>query len=107
MAYVVTEDCIRCKYTDCVDVCPVDCFYEGPNMLVIHPDECIDCGLCEPECPVKAILQEDELNDQQQPFVALNERLSEIWPNINTPKPAPSDATDWEGVAGKIQYFKE
>lgn len=106
MAYVVTENCIRCKYTDCVDVCPVDCFYEGPNMLVIHPDECIDCGLCEPECPVKAILHEDELSNEQLPFVEINEEMSEVWPNINVVKPAPADAKAWENVPGKIQYLE-
>ncbi|MGB0466164.1 MAG: ferredoxin FdxA [Pontibacterium sp.] len=107
MAYVVTESCIRCKYTDCVDVCPVDCFYEGPNMLVIHPDECIDCGLCEPECPVLAIFHEDELSDDQLGFIKINEQMSEIWPNINSPKPAPADAADWDTVTGKIKYLEK
>jgi NAD-dependent dihydropyrimidine dehydrogenase PreA subunit len=59
MPFVVTENCIKCKHTDCVEVCPVDCFHEGPNFLVIDPDECIDCTLCEPECPVNAIFPED------------------------------------------------
>lgn len=86
MTYVVTENCIRCKYTDCVDVCPVDCFYEGPNFLVIHPDECIDCGLCEPECPAQAILSEDDLRQEDLPFVALNAELAERWPNISVRK---------------------
>src|SRR4029077_9764226 len=72
MTFVVTDNCIKCKYTDCVEVCPVDCFYEGPNFLVIHPDECIDCALCEPECPVDAIFSEDELPENQQQFLALN-----------------------------------
>ena len=72
MAYVVTESCIKCKYTDCVDVCPVDCFREGPNMLVIDPEECIDCGACEPECPVEAIFPEDALPDKWEPFVKIN-----------------------------------
>lgn len=106
MTYVVTENCIRCKYTDCVDVCPVDCFYEGPNFLVIHPDECIDCGLCEPECPAEAILSEDDLKDADQPFVALNAELAEIWPNISSRKAPLADAEQWNGVAGKLKYLE-
>ena len=82
MTFVVGDNCIRCKHTDCVEVCPVDCFYEGPNFLVIHPDECIDCALCEPECPVDAIYAEDELPEEQQEYLALNDELSEISPNI-------------------------
>ena len=72
MTYVVTESCIKCKYTDCVEVCPVDCFYEGPEFLVIHPDECIDCGLCEPECPIDAIYADDELPNNQIEFIAVS-----------------------------------
>jgi len=106
MAFVVTENCILCKYTDCVAVCPVDCFYEGPNFLVIHPDECIDCGLCEPECPAKAIFSEDDLPDDQLEFVQLNAELAEIWPNITEYKAAPTDAAEWDGKAGKLQYLK-
>ena len=79
MAYVVTESCIKCKYTDCVEVCPVDCFYEGPNFLVIHPDECIDCGLCEPECPTEAIWADDELPAEQIPFIEINEKGAELY----------------------------
>jgi len=75
MTFLVTERCIRCKYTDCVEVCPVDCFYEGPNMLVIHPEECIDCGLCVPECPVEAIYAEDDLPEKYKNFLALNKKL--------------------------------
>src|SRR3990167_2194272 len=101
MTFVVTEQCIKCKYTDCVEVCPVDCFYEGPNMLVINPDECIDCALCEPECPVNAIVSQDDLPSAQQEFLELNERLSKAWPNITTIKEAPLDAKSWEGVEGK------
>lgn len=96
MTFVVTESCIRCKYTDCVEVCPVDCFYEGPNFLVIHPDECIDCALCEPECPVNAIVSEDDLTEEQQQFKELNAELSKTWPNITAKKDAPSDAKDWK-----------
>jgi ferredoxin len=106
MTFVVTENCIRCKYTDCVEVCPVDCFYEGPNFLVIHPDECIDCGLCEPECPADAILQDDDLSDEQQIFVELNAELAEIWPNIALRKAAPADADDWNGKEDKLKYLE-
>lgn len=107
MAFVVTENCIKCKYTDCVEVCPVDCFYEGPNFLVISPDECIDCALCEPECPVNAIYSEDELPPEQQEFLETNARLAKKWPNITAMKPAPNDASDWENVAQKRQYLEE
>ena len=107
MTFVVTESCIRCKYTDCVEVCPVDCFYEGPNYLVINPDECIDCALCEPECPVQAIVSEDDLTGEQKQFLDLNTRLSQKWPNITAKKDAPADAKQWEGVDGKLQYLEE
>ncbi len=106
MTYLVTENCIRCKHTDCVDVCPVDCFYEGPNFLVIHPDECIDCGLCEPECPVDAILHEDDLTPEQDKFYALNQELAELWPNINKSKPALPDADKWQDVPDKLQFLE-
>ena len=86
MTFVVGEDCIKCKHTDCVEVCPVDCFYEGPNFLVIHPDECIDCALCEPECPVDAIFSEDELPADQENFLALNTELAEVWPTLPNAK---------------------
>ena len=102
MTFVVVEQCIKCKYMDCVEVCPVDCFYEGPNMLVIHPDECIDCALCEPECPVDAILSEDDLSEEEQIYLELNTELAEIWPNITEMKEAPADAKDWEGKPGKL-----
>lgn len=101
MTFVVGENCIKCKYTDCVEVCPVDCFYEGPNFLVIHPDECIDCALCEPECPVNAIFSEDELPPDQAEFLQLNVELSAIWPNITARKDPPADAADWEDKPGK------
>lgn len=107
MTFVVTEQCIRCKYTDCVEVCPVDCFYEGPNMLVIHPDECIDCALCEPECPVDAIVSEDELPEDQQAFLNINRDMSQVWPNITKKIPAPEDADAWKGVPGKREYLEE
>lgn len=101
MTFVVTESCIRCKYTDCVEVCPVDCFYEGPNFLVINPDECIDCGLCEPECPVNAILSEDDLPAHLTQYKALNADLAAQWPNINVRKDPPADADDWKNVSDK------
>ncbi len=102
MTFVVTEPCIKCKYTDCVEVCPVDCFHEGPNMLVIDPDECIDCTLCEPECPVDAILSEDDLPSDQRHFLDLNAELAKGWPVINERKPAPPDADDWKDVKDKL-----
>ena len=106
MTYVVTESCIKCKYTDCVEVCPVDCFHEGPNFLVIDPDECIDCSLCEPECPVDAILAEDDLSDDQRSYLELNAELSQEWPVITEQKDAPPDAKEWEGVENKLQYLE-
>jgi len=107
MTFVVTDSCIKCKYTDCVEVCPVDCFYEGPNFLVIHPDECIDCALCEPECPVNAIVSEDDLTVEQKPFLALNAKLSLTWPNITAMKTAPADAKEWDEVSDKLPYLEE
>ena len=107
MTFVVTESCIRCKYTDCVEVCPVDCFYEGPNFLVINHDECIDCALCEPECPVNAIYSEDELPEEQQQFLQINAKLAQQWPNITIKKAAPADAEEWNEVKDKLQYLEE
>lgn len=106
MTFVVSENCIKCKYTDCVEVCPVDCFYEGPNMLVIHPDECIDCALCEPECPVNAIYAEDELPDEQSEFLLLNQSLSISWPNITEVKLPPYDAEKWKDKTNKRELLK-
>jgi len=103
MTYVVTEACIKCKYTDCVAVCPVDCFYEGDNMLVIHPDECIDCGVCEPECPADAIKADTEPGAEK--WLALNARFAVVWPNISDKKEALSDAEEFEGVEGKFENF--
>ena len=106
MTYIVNDSCIACKYTDCVEVCPVDCFYEGENMLVIHPDECIDCGVCEPECPVEAILSDTE--DNIEKWAELNRKYSEIWPNINQKKTPPKDAEKWNNVKDKFEkYFSE
>jgi ferredoxin len=107
MTFVVTESCIKCKYTDCVEVCPVDCFYEGPNFLVIHPDECIDCALCEPECPVDAIVSEDDITEEQREFLALNAELAQKWPNITAKKDAPEDAKSWDEVKEKRQYLQK
>lgn len=107
MTFVVTESCIKCKYTDCVEVCPVDCFYEGPNFLVIDPDECIDCALCEPECPVNAIVSEDDLTDEQKQFQQLNADLAKAWPNITAMKDAPVDAASWDEVTDKLQYLQK
>jgi ferredoxin len=107
MTFLVTEKCIRCKYTDCVEVCPVDCFYEGPNMLVIHPEECIDCGLCVPECPVDAIYAEDDLPEKYRNFLMLNERLAKKWPNITRRKDPPIDVDAWKDGEDKLQYLEE
>ncbi len=106
MTFVVTEKCIKCKLMDCVEVCPVDCFHEGPNMLVIDPDECIDCTLCEPECPVEAIYAEDELPSGQEKFLELNVELSANWPVITEIGDVPEDADDWADVEGKLQYLE-
>ena len=106
MTYVVTESCIRCKYTDCVDVCPVDCFREGPNFLVIDPDECIDCTLCVAECPEEAIFAEDDVPDNQKKFTALNAELSKQWKPIVERKDPPADAEKWAGVKDKAQYLE-
>ena len=107
MTYVVTDNCIRCKYTDCVEVCPVDCFHEGPNFLVIDPDECIDCTLCEPECPAEAIFAEDDVPAGMENFIELNAELAQQWPVISEMKPAPDDAKEWDGVPNKLQYLEK
>ena len=102
MTFVVVESCIKCKYTDCVEVCPVDCFHEGPNMLVIDPDECIDCTLCEPECPVEAIKSEDDLVEEEQQYLTLNAELSLEWPTISEMKDPPADADEWKDKTGNL-----
>ncbi|MBN8912357.1 MAG: ferredoxin family protein [Rhizobiales bacterium] len=100
MTYVVTENCIKCKYTDCVEVCPVDCFYEGENMLVIHPDECIDCGVCVPECPAEAIFADTE--PQATPhWLEINRLYADLWPNITAKKAPLPDADKENGRKGK------
>ena len=106
MTHVVLDSCIRCKYTDCVDVCPVDCFREGPNMLVIDPDECIDCGVCIPECPVEAIVAEEDVPADQQQFTELNAELAKVWPSITRTKDPLPDAEEWKDVKGKLPELK-
>lgn len=106
MAYVVGENCINCKHTDCVEVCPVDCFYEGENFLVINPSECIDCDLCAEACPVGAIFSEDDLPEDQEEFIEINEELSEVWPVITEMKEAPADAKEWDGKPNKRALLK-
>ncbi|NQY42770.1 MAG: ferredoxin family protein [Legionellales bacterium] len=107
MTFVVTEKCIKCKYTDCVAICPVDCFYEGPNFLAINPDECIDCALCEAECPVEAIVSEDEISEDQKKFLEINAKLSKKWPNITEVKEPPEDADHWATVDKKLHLLEE
>lgn len=106
MTFIVTESCIKCKYMDCVEVCPVDCFHEGPNMLVIDPEECIDCTLCEPECPVDAIYADDEIPEGQEQFLKLNEELSLEWPVITEIGDVPADADDWKGKPDKAKLLE-
>ncbi len=107
MTYIVTDACVRCKYMDCVEVCPVDCFYEGENMLVIAPDECIDCGVCEPECPVEAIKADSE-DTPDGKWVEINARYARIWPNITQIGKVPEDADKFVEESGKFEkYFSE
>src|SRR5262249_42975395 len=103
MTYVVVENCIKCKYMDCVEVCPVDCFYEGDNMLVIHPDECIDCGVCEPECPAEAIKPNTKSGLEKGREV--NAQSAKTWPNITVKREPPADGKEWDGVPEKFQKF--
>lgn len=102
MSYIVTENCIKCKYTDCVEVCPVDCFYEGENMLAINPDECIDCGVCEPECPIEAIKPASESNIEMQ---ELNREYAQLWPNITSKKPPLPEAEEFKDLSDKKSFF--
>ncbi len=107
MTYVVTDNCIKCKYMDCVEVCPVDCFYAGENMLVIHPGECIDCGVCVPECPAEAIFPDNDPSVEPR-WLELNRKYAELWPNIMAKREHPVDADAWNGTAGKFaEYFSE
>ena len=104
MTFVVTDNCIKCKYMDCVEVCPVDCFYEGENMLVINPDECIDCGVCEPECPAEAIFPDTQPGLED--WLTLNAEYAALWPNIAIKRPEPTDAKAFDGVPDKLkQHF--
>jgi len=106
MTFVVTDNCINCKYTDCVAVCPVDAFFEGPNFLVIDPAICIDCALCVPECPADAIVQDTHVSESQQPYLAINEELAAKWPNIIELKAPPDDADVWNGVPDKLALLE-
>ena len=105
MTYVVTENCIKCKYQDCVEVCPVDCFYEGENFLVINPDECIDCGVCEPECPAEAIMPDSEPGVEK--WLEINAKFSAVWPSITRKGDEMADADDWKDKAGKADQLSE
>ena len=103
MTYAVTDACINCKFTDCVEVCPVDCFYEGANMLVIHPDECIDCGVCEPECPAEAIVPDSRPGAQR--WITLAQQYLEAWPNITAKRDPLPAAEAWNGREGKLDHL--
>ena len=106
MTYIVLDKCIKCKYTDCVEVCPVDCFHEGANMLVIDPEECIDCSLCVPECPVNAIVSEDDIPAGQESLLELNRELSLQWPVIVERKDPPPDADEWKDATDKLKLLE-
>ncbi len=109
MTHVVSENCIKCKFTDCVDVCPVDCFVEGPNMLVINPDECIDCAVCVPECPANAIFAEEDLPPVELDFIKINADLTNAhgWKAITKRKPSLPDADEWNGKPGKRDLIEK
>lgn len=106
MTYVVVDNCIKCKYTDCVEVCPVDAFHEGPNFLVIDPIECIDCTLCEPECPAEAIYADDDVPEDQVEFIELNAELTKLWPVITEAADPSPDAADWDGKPDKLKLLE-
>lgn len=106
MTHVVTDSCVRCRYTDCVDVCPVDCFREGPNFLAIDPDECIDCAVCVAECPVNAIYAEEDVPADQQEYIDLNAQLARNWPSITKTKAPLAEAEEWKDQTGKLQYLQ-
>ena len=107
MTYVVTEACIRCRYTDCVEVCPVDCFHAGPSMLVINPEECIDCNLCVSHCPVNAIYADDDLPEDQSEFLAINAEFSKKWPILNEAQDPPHDAEKWKPIKSKKHFLTQ
>lgn len=106
MTFVVTDNCVLCKHTDCVEVCPAECFHEGPNFLVIDPEECIDCALCEPACPIGAIFSEDELPQEQKLYLDINRKFSRKWPSITIPHAAMEEHEKWDGVSNKLQYLQ-
>ena len=106
MTHVVTENCIKCKFTDCVDVCPVVCFREGPNFLVIDPDECIDCAVCIPECPANAIFAEEDLPQDQVKFIKINAELTPVFDSITRSKKPLPDADDWNGKPDKLKHLE-
>lgn len=106
MTFVVLDNCIKCKYTDCVDSCPVEAFHEGPNMLVINPDECIDCGVCVPECPIDAIKSDEDLDVHEEPFLKLNEELSKQWPVITETKEPMPEADEWADIENKLEHLE-
>jgi ferredoxin len=103
MAYVINEQCIKCKYMDCVEVCPVDCFYEGENMLVINPEECINCGICQPECPAEAIAPDSAPGAKQ--WIEVNRRYSQLWPGVTRKRAPATDADQWKGMQNKFDRF--
>ena len=107
MPFVVTEPCVKCKFTDCVEVCPVDCFHEGANMLVIDPVECIDCGACVPECPAEAIFLDEDVPAKWKDYIELNQRLAEKWPTLSERRDPAADADHWKGVADKRAMLSE
>ena len=104
MTYIVTDACVKCKFMDCVEVCPVDCFYEGENFLVIAPDECIDCGVCEPECPIDAIKPDTE-DEPDGKWLQINASYAKVWPNITVKGTPPADREEWERVEGKFEKY--
>lgn len=103
MTYVVGENCIKCKHMDCVEVCPMDCFHEGANMLVIDPGNCIDCGICEPECPAEAIKPDTQPGLEK--WLLVNAEYASVWPNVTAKRSQPPDAKYWEGVLGKFEKY--
>ena len=107
MTHIVTESCIKCRYTDCVDVCPVDCFRAGPNFLVIDPEECIDCAVCIPECPVDAIYAEEDVPEDQKDFIDLNAELSKEWPSITRAEEKADDADEWADIDDKRNLLEK
>ncbi len=107
MAYVVAEPCIMCKFTDCVAACPVDCFHEGENFLVIDPEECIDCGACVPECPVEAIFEESEVPEEWEEYIEINARLTPSWPVIDEQQDPLDSAEDYRDVENKRELLSE